>query len=149
MPPKPLRESGGFCHRGTLVVLAFVLGIWAGVISHLTVGLFGRWSLAAMTVLGAFASGQVEGGLAGIVLAISVSHFSNRAERGDVRDVGLLTLAYRLVRRSGTRFVDADLTDADFRGVDLNRCDMAGATLEGVLWEPGQIVPGGAADNTP
>ena len=87
--------------------------------------------------------------LAGIVLAISVSHFSHRAERGDVRDVGLLTLAYRLVRRSGTRFVDADLTDPDFRGVDLNRCDMASATLEGVLWVPGRMVPGGAADNTP
>ena len=35
--------------RATLVVCSFVLGIWAGVISHLMVGLFGRWSLAGMT----------------------------------------------------------------------------------------------------
>jgi hypothetical protein len=134
--------------RSTLVVCSFVLGIWAGVISHLMVGLFGRWSLAGMTVLGAFGSGQVEGGLAGIVLAVSVTHFSNRAVRGDVRDTGLVALAYRLVRRSGTRFVDADLTDTDFRGVDTTRCDMAGAKLEGALWEPGRMSPGGLADGT-
>jgi hypothetical protein len=47
--------------RATFVVCSFVLGIWAGVISRLSVGLFGRWSLAGMTVLGALASGQVEG----------------------------------------------------------------------------------------
>jgi len=40
----------------TFVVLSLVLGIWAGVISHLTVGLFGRSALAGMTVLGALAS---------------------------------------------------------------------------------------------
>jgi uncharacterized protein YjbI with pentapeptide repeats len=135
--------------RATFVVCAFVLGIWAGVISHLTVGLFGRWSLAGMTVLGAFASGQVEGGLAGIVLAVSVTHFSNRAVRGDVRDSGLVVLAYRLVRRSGTRFVDADLTDTDFRGVDMNKCDMTGATLDGALWDRGRIFGGDYADDTP
>jgi hypothetical protein len=135
--------------RATFVVCSFVLGIWAGVISHLSVGLFGRWSLAGMTVLGAFASGQVEGGLAGIALAVSVTHFSNRAVRGDVRDIGLVVLAYRLVRRSGTRFVDADLTDADFRGVDMNKCDMTGATLEGALWDPGQTFRGDAQDDTP
>jgi uncharacterized protein YjbI with pentapeptide repeats len=135
--------------RATLVVLALVLGIWAGVISHLMVGLFGRWSLAGMTVLGALASGQVEGGLAGIALAFSVNHFTHRVERGDLRDVGLLAFAYRLVRRSGTRFVDADLADSDFRGVDMNKCDITGATLEGALWEPGRMLPGDVASNTP
>jgi hypothetical protein len=135
--------------RATLVVCSFALGIWAGVISHLTVGLFGRWALAGMTVLGALASGQVEGGLAGIALAIGVTHFANRAVRGDVRDVGLLALAYDLVRRSGTRFVNADLTDSDFRGVDTNRCDMTGATLEGALSEPGRMHRGDVADKTP
>ena len=134
--------------RATLVFCSFVLGIWAGVISHLTVGLFGRWSLAGMTVLGAFASGQVEGGVAGIVLALSVTHFSNRAVRGDVRDVGLLALAYRLVRRSGTRFVDADLTVTDFRGVDMNKCEMTGATLEGARWDPERAPRGGLSDDT-
>jgi uncharacterized protein YjbI with pentapeptide repeats len=61
--------------------------------------------------------------------------------RGDVRDVRLLTLAGHLVRRSGTRFVDADLTDTDFRGVDLSRCDITGATLEGARWDAGQMPP--------
>jgi uncharacterized protein YjbI with pentapeptide repeats len=102
-----------------------------------------------MTVLGALASGQVEGGLAGIALAFSVTHFTHRVERGDLRDVGLLAFAYRLVRRSGTRFVDADLADSDFRGVDMNKCDITGATLEGALWEPGLMLPGDVADKTP
>jgi uncharacterized protein YjbI with pentapeptide repeats len=133
----------------TLVVLALVLGIWAGVISHLTVGLFGRSALAGMTVLGAVASGQIEGGVAGIVLAFSVTHFTHRLERGDLRDVRLLAVAYRLVRRSGTRFVDADLADCDFRGVDMNKCDITGATLEGAQWDPGQMLPRDVADNTP
>jgi hypothetical protein len=112
------------------------------------VGLFGRWSLAGLTVLGALASGQVEGGVAGIVLAFSVTHFTHRVERGDLRDVALLAFAYRLVRRSGTRFVDADLTDTDFRGVDLNRCDMTGATLEGALLEPGSTLRGGMSGDS-
>jgi uncharacterized protein YjbI with pentapeptide repeats len=132
--------------RATLVVWAFVFGIWAGVISHLTVGFFGRWAVAAMTVLGAFASGRVEGGLAGIVLSLSVSHFSNRAVHGDARDDRLLTLARHLVRRWGTRFVDADLTDTDFRGVDISKCDVTGATLAGAQWDPGQM-PSGEVDN--
>jgi uncharacterized protein YjbI with pentapeptide repeats len=135
--------------RATLVVCSFVLGMWAEVISRLTVGVFGRWSLAGMTVLGALASGQIEGGLAGIALATGVAHFSKRAVRGDVRDVGLLDLAYGLVRRSGTRFVNADLTDTDFRGVDTNRCDMTGATLQGALWDPERMLPGADADDTP
>ena len=133
----------------TFVVLSLVLGIWAGVISHLTVGMFGRSALAGMTVLGALASGQIEGGLAGIALALSVTHFTHRLERGDLRDVKLLALAYRLVRRSGTRFVDADLADCDFRGVDMNKCDITGANLDGAQWDPGQMLPRDVADKTP
>jgi uncharacterized protein YjbI with pentapeptide repeats len=63
--------------------------------------------------------------------------------------VGLLAFAYRLVRRSGTRLVDADLVDSDFRGVDMIKCDITGATLEAALWEPGRMLPGDVADNTP
>ena len=135
--------------RSTILVLAFVLGIWAGVISHLMVGLFGSLAVGIMTVLGAYASGQVEGGLAGIALAVSVTHFSNRVVRGDARDVGLMRLAYHWVRRWGTRFVDADLTNADFRGVDMTKCDVTGATLDGVRWESGQTVLGDGADDPP
>jgi hypothetical protein len=135
--------------RATLVVWAFVFGIWAGIVSRLTVGFFGRWAVAVMMVLGAFASGRVEGGLAGFVLALTVSHFSRRAVHGDVRDVRLSTLASHLVRRRGTRFVDADLTDTDFRGVDITRCDITGATLEGARWDPGQMPSGEVENDTP
>jgi hypothetical protein len=135
--------------RATYVVCSLALGMWAGVIIHLTVGLFGRWSLAGMMLLAAPALGQVEGGVAAIVLMVTVTHFSKRAVRGDIRDLRLLNLAYRLVRRSGTRFVDADLADTDFRGVDMTKCDMTGAMVEGALWKPGRTLPGGLSDATP
>lgn len=134
--------------RATLAVWAFGFGIWAGVVSHLMVGFFGRWAVAAMTVLGAFASGRVEGGLAGLVLGLSVNHFTKRAVRGDARDVRLVTLASHLVRRWGTRFVGADLTDTDFRGVDMNKCDITGATLDGARWDTGPM-PSGEAEKDP
>jgi len=126
--------------RATLVIAAFVLGVWAGVIGHLMVGLYGRWALAIMTVLGAFVSGRVGGGLAGIALALSVTHFSNRAVRGDARDSVLLRLSFKGVRRWGTLFVAADLSSADLRGVDLSKCDLTRAKLADARWDPGQVI---------
>ena len=46
-------------------------------------------------------------------------------------------LAHRLVDRWGTRFVRANLTGADFTGTDASHCDVTGATLDEVQWEPG------------
>jgi len=135
--------------RATLVVGALAFGIWAGVVSHLMVGLYGRWGLWAITVLSAIATGDIEGGLTAIALALIVNYLSNRTVRGDARDARLKTLAYHLVRRWGTRFGDADLTDADFRGVDTRHCEFTGATLDGVRWEPGYMLPGDVADDTP
>ena len=63
--------------------------------------------------------------------------------RGDLaagaRGIGLtlLRLTQRTVRRWGTRFVDADLTGADFTGTRADFCDMSGAGIHGVDWEPG------------
>ena len=133
--------------RATFVVLAFVLGIWAGAVGHLMVGLFGRWALAGMTVLGGFASGRLEGGLAGLALAASINYFSKRAARGDARDARVQRLAYHSVRRWGTRFLEADLADADFRGVDMNKCDLTGATIDGVQLDPDQMLPGETANH--
>ena len=50
-------------------------------------------------------------------------------------------LAHRLVRRWGTTFVDADLTGADFTGVDTSRCEVRGATLVDVVWDPNMPKP--------
>ena len=135
--------------RSTLVVGALAFGIWSGIISQLTVSVLVRWGFWAITVLSAIATGDIEGGLAATALTICVNYLSKRAVRGDARDVGLRTLAYRLVRRWGTRFGDADLTDADFRGVDTRLCDFTGATLDGVRWEPGSMPIGDVTDETP
>jgi hypothetical protein len=135
--------------RATLVVGALAFGIWAGVVSNLMVGLFGRWGLWAITVLSAIATGDIEGGLAAIALTLSVNYLARRAVRGDARDAELKTLAYHLVHRWGTRFVDADLTGADLRGVDTDECEFTGATLDGVRWEPGHRPSGDVTDDTP
>jgi hypothetical protein len=135
--------------RATLVIAAFVLGVWAGVVGHLMVGLYGRWALAIMTVLGAFVSGRVGGGLAGIALALTVTHFSNRAVRGDARDSVLLRLSFKGVRRRGTLFVAADLSSADLRGVDLSKCDLTGAKLADARWDPGQVIYKHVGDDSP
>ena len=122
--------------RTTLVVGALAFGIWSGIISQLTVSVLVRWGFWVITVLSAIATGDIEGGLAATALTICVNYLSKRAVRGDARDVGLQNLAYHLVRRWGTRFGDADLTDADFRGVDTRLCEFAGATMDGVRWDP-------------
>jgi uncharacterized protein YjbI with pentapeptide repeats len=46
-----------------------------------------------------------------------------------------------LVRRWGTRFVDADLTGADFTGTDAIRSDARGATVNDVIWDPDHARP--------
>jgi uncharacterized protein YjbI with pentapeptide repeats len=73
---------------------------------------------------------------------------SKRAVRGDPRDRTLRRLAHRLVRRWGTRFVEADLTGADFTGTDASRCDVRGATLVDVTWDLEHALPVDMPDQT-
>ena len=89
-------------------------------------------------VAGLLAAGRAHGGLAALVISVSMVLISKRALRGDDRDHSVRKLAHRIVDRWGTQFVRADLTGADFSGTDATRCDVADATLDGVRWEPGQ-----------
>ena len=50
-------------------------------------------------------------------------------------------LGHRLVRRWGTRFVDADPTGADFTGTNPTPSDARGATVGDVTWDPGHPRP--------
>jgi uncharacterized protein YjbI with pentapeptide repeats len=60
----------------------------------------------------------------------------NAPSEGDPRDHTLRHLAHRLVRRWGTKFIEADLTGADFTGADASRCDVRRATVTDVQWDP-------------
>jgi uncharacterized protein YjbI with pentapeptide repeats len=117
--------------RATAIVIFLVLAVTAGIFGRVIGGVFGSWSIAVVAVLGGLASGRFEGGLAGIVVAISLVTISKRAVRGDPRDRTLRKEAHRLIHRWGTSFRDADLT-----GANASLGDLRGATVVGVKWDP-------------
>lgn len=127
--------------RATALVVFLMLAIVAGLTGRVVGGVFGVWSVVLVAVLGGLATGQAEGGIAGVVVAMSLAFISKRAVRGDPRDRTLRRIGHRLIRRWGTQFVDADLTGADFTGTDPVRCDARGATIDGVTWDPDHARP--------
>lgn len=126
----------GAAGRATLLVIFLVLAVASGLLGRVIGGVFGSWAIAVVAVLGGFASGRADGGIGGIVVALCLVYISKRALRGDDRDRTLLDLAHGLVRRWGTRFVNADLTGADFTGAKASQCNLTGATVHDVRWDP-------------
>ena len=122
--------------RATAIVIFLVLAVATGIFGRVIGGVFGSWSIAVVAVFGGLASGRFEGGLAGIVVAISLVAISKRAVRGDPRDRTLRKEAHRLIHRWGTSFRDADVTGVDFTGANVSLCDLRGATVVGVKWDP-------------
>ena len=122
--------------RATALLVFVILAIVAGMLGRVVGGVFGIWSVILVAALGGIATGQSEGGIAGIVVAVSLAVISKRAVRGDPRDRSLRRFGHRMIRRRGTQFVDADLTGADFTGTDPSRCDARGATVDDVIWDP-------------
>lgn len=127
--------------RFTAVLAILFLAILAGIIARVVGGVFGIWSMSIVAVIGGLMTAQFHGGIAGVVVALSLATISKRAMRGDRRDRALRRLTHRVVGRWGTRFVDADLTSVDFTGTDTGLCSAKGATLEGVTWDPKQPLP--------
>jgi hypothetical protein len=127
--------------RFTALIIALFLAILAGVLGRVVGGVFGIWSVVLVAVVGGVATGQAQGGISGIIVAMSLAATSKRAVHGDKRDRTVRRLAHRLVGRWGTKFADADLTGADFTGTDASRCGVKDATLDGVTWDPELPLP--------
>jgi hypothetical protein len=127
--------------RATALVVFILLAIVAGMLGRVVGGVFGAWSIAIVAILGGLASGRADGGVGGLVIALSLVLISKRAVRGDARDRTLRRFAHRLIGKWGTRFDGADLTGADFTGTDAGRCGVKGATLDGVIWDPAKPLP--------
>ena len=121
--------------RFTAVIALLFVAILAGMLGRVIGGVFGTWSIILVAGIGGLSIGQAQGGIAGIVVAMSLAAISKRAAHGDRRDRTLRRLAHRLVGRHGTQFRDADLSGANFTGVDGSRCAVKGATLDGVTWD--------------
>lgn len=134
--------------RATALITFLFLAVAAGILGRVVGGVFGTWSIALVAALGGLASGRADGGGVGLAVAICLVIISKRAVRGDPRDHTLRRLAHRLVRRWGTRFVEADLTGADFTGTDASRCDVRGATLVDVTWDLEHPLPVDMPDQT-
>lgn len=76
-----------------------MLAIVAGMLGRVVGGVFGIWSVVLVAVLGGLAAGQSNGGIAGVVVAVSLAVISKRAVRGDPRDRTLRRVAHRLIGR--------------------------------------------------
>jgi hypothetical protein len=122
--------------RATGLVVFVGLAVVAGVLGRVIGGVFGLWSVMLVAVLGGLATGQSNGGIGGVIVAVSLAVVSKRAVRGDHRDRKVRRLAHRLVRRWGTQFVDTDLSGADFTGTNTLACDARDALVDGVTWDP-------------
>ena len=123
--------------RGVGLVMVLGLAVLAGIVGRVVGGSLGAWGIALVAVLSGLAAGRAQGGLAALVISVSMVLISKRALRGDDRDRSVRRLAHRVVVRWGTKFVGADLTGADFSGTEADQCNVSGAILDNVRWEPG------------
>jgi len=123
--------------RGVGLALVLALAVLSGIVARVVGGALGAWAIALVAIIGGLAAGQANGGLATLVISVSMVLISKRALRGDPRDRTVREFAHRLIDRWGTQFVRANLTGADFSGTDAAHCDVTGATLDEVQWEPG------------
>ena len=127
----------GVAARGVGLAFVLALAVLSGIVARVVGGSLGAWAIALVAIIGGLAAGQANGGLATLVISVSMVMISKRALRGDPRDRSVQVLAHRLVDRWGTQFTRADLTGADFSGTDATHCDVEGAILDEVGWEPG------------
>jgi hypothetical protein len=118
-----------------VVVLVLVIpSVIAGILGRMVGGSFGAWAIAIVAILGGLAAGRASGGLAAVIVSMLLVLLSKRALKGDTRDGPMRYMGHRIASHRGTRFTDADLTRANFRGTVLVHSDMSSAVSQGVVW---------------
>ena len=90
--------------RGVGLALVLALAVVSGIIARVVGGSLGAWGIAVVAILGGLAAGRANGGLAALVISVSLVLISKRALRGDHRDKSVRDLAHRIVKRWGTQF---------------------------------------------
>ena len=72
--------------RGVGLALVLALAVVSGIIARVVGGSLGAWGIAVVAILGGLAAGRANGGLAALVISVSLVLISKRALRGDHRD---------------------------------------------------------------
>jgi hypothetical protein len=119
------------------LLLLFGPAAVAGILGRIVGGTFGVWATIIVAVAGGIAAGRFDGGLAAIAVSVLLAYVSKRALEAHDRERPIHRVAQRIMTRRGTRFADADVTDANFTGTLLTQSDMTHAVLSGAIWEPG------------
>ncbi len=91
--------------RGVGLALVLVVAVISGVVGRVVGGALGAWGIAVVALLSGLAAGRAQGGLAALVISVSMVLISKRALRGDSRDVTVRKVANRIVDRWGTRLI--------------------------------------------
>lgn len=121
------------------LLVLFLPAATAGILGRIVGGTFGAWATVLVAAIGGLAAGRANGGIAAFVVSMLLLLTSRRALRNDARDRPMRYLAHRIVTYRGTRFMDADLTRADFTGTKLSHSDMSSAVLRDTVWDPEQV----------
>ena len=76
----------GVAARGIGLALVLALAVVSGIIGRVVGGALGAWGIAVVAILSGLAAGRAQGGLAALVISVSMVLISKRALRGDDRD---------------------------------------------------------------
>jgi uncharacterized protein YjbI with pentapeptide repeats len=119
---------------GAVAVLGTVLGASAGTVAIAVIGSVTVLVAGSVTVLGVvfgavavyvFESGNILGGIVGLILAIGCLLIAFYSAREAIREIKAAT---------GTDFASADLQGVDFSHAKLNNCNFAGVNTQYVNW---------------
>ena len=113
------------------VVLLLAASMIAGGIARIVGGSAATWAIVVVGLTGGLAAGRGGGGVAGVVVSVLLVVLAKRALRLDQRDRQVRRLVHAIVSQHGTRFTNANLSEANLTGTRLALSDLTGADLRG------------------
>jgi hypothetical protein len=126
----------------TLLVVSFV----AGAAARIAAGAFGLITFVITSFAAALLAGLNGGSLFVVFSLLLTTFIARRALSGDARDGWIRRLSVEIVGARGTRFANADLTNADLRNAYLGIVDFRGASLSGAMFDGATITSGALFD---
>lgn len=120
----------------SLALILFVLMIIVGTIARASAGTLSSNIIFLIVAVGGGMFGKsLGGGLGTVILAVSCAIISKRVLSGKGNFPLIEKTAMKVGTFFGTKFKNADLTNADFSESTIKNTDFSGAKLTGVKWE--------------